>query len=43
MYVKSAPSQHNAVVEAWTTDFLVIGQALYHLTILPSIMEEYLG
>ena len=37
MYVKSSPSQQEAVVEAWTADFLVFGHALYHWAILPSL------
>ena len=35
MYVKSSPSQQNAVTEAWTADFLVFEQAFYHWAILP--------
>ena len=35
MYVKSSPPQQDAVVEFWTADFLVFGQALYHWAILP--------
>ena len=35
MYVKSSPPQQDAVVETWTADFLVFGQALYHWAILP--------
>ena len=30
MLVKSSPSQQDAMAEAWTADFLVLGQALYH-------------
>ena len=32
MYVKSSPSQQNAVVDAWTVDFLVLGQATLPLS-----------
>ena len=28
--MKSSPLQQDAVAEAWTTDFLVLGHALYH-------------
>ena len=34
MLVKSSPPQQNAVVETWTAEFLVLGQALYHWAIL---------
>ena len=37
MYVKSSPLQQNVVTEAWTADFLVLGQVLYHWAILPSM------
>ena len=33
--MKSSPPQQVAVVEAWTADLLVFGQALYHWAILP--------
>ena len=33
--MKSSPSQQNVVVKAWTADFLVFGQTLYHWAILP--------
>ena len=28
--MKSSPPQQDAVVETWTVDFLVLGQAVYH-------------
>ena len=31
MLVKSSPSQQDAVAEAWTADFLVLGQVLQEL------------
>ena len=33
--MKSSPSQQDARAEAWTADFLVRGQALYHWATLP--------
>ena len=42
MYVKSSPSQQGAVVESWTTDFLVLGQAVYHRAILPTSVGRVL-
>ena len=36
MLVKSSPPQQDAMAEAWTADFLALGQAFYHWAILPS-------
>ena len=33
--MKSSPSQQDVVVETWTAEPLVIGQALYHWATLP--------
>ena len=33
--MKSSPPQQEAMVESWTADFLVFGQALYHWAIPP--------
>ena len=35
MWRKSSTSQQDAVVKAWTADFVFVGQALYHWSTLP--------
>ena len=47
MSSKSLPPQQDAVAEAWTADFLVFRQALYHWAMLPPCIcmapeEKYL-
>ena len=42
MYVKSSPLQQDAMAEAWTADFLVLGQALYHWATLPPCSDACL-